>query len=58
MYLHIELWKAQSKWLALSQQERAEYLSKAGQSIQGILNEVGVEFISVLNDLVQRCINS
>lgn len=50
MYLYIELWKARPKWLALSLQERTDYLLKAGHSIQSILDEVGVDFFSVLND--------
>ena len=33
MYLYVELWKAKPEWLALSQQERGEYMANVGPAI-------------------------
>lgn len=50
MYLYVELWKVKPQWLALSQQERGEYMSKLGPAIEG-LAKAGVEIVGWgLND--------
>ena len=50
MYLYIELWKAKSEWLELSQKEREEYMSQLGPAIEG-LTKAGVEVVGWgLND--------
>ena len=37
MHLYIELFNAKESWRQLSEEERAEYLSKAGTTMQGVL---------------------
>jgi hypothetical protein len=54
MYLYIELWKAKQKWIELSQQERAEYMSKAGPYIKPIIETAGVEFFSLVNNIPDK----
>ena len=50
MYLYVELWKAKPEWLALSQQERGEYMSNVGPAIEE-LTKAGVEIVGWgLND--------
>ncbi len=46
MHLYIELFKAKESWLALSADERAAYLQKAGGTMQGVL-EAGAEVVGV-----------
>jgi hypothetical protein len=47
MQLFIELFKAKPKWLAMSDNERGEYIARAGASMQQILAEPGVELVGV-----------
>ncbi len=50
MYLFVEKWKARPEWLALSQQEREEYVSKVGHAIKDLL-KAGIEIMGfALND--------
>ena len=44
MYLYVELWKAKSEWLELSQEERQEYMSQLGPAIES-LAKAGVEIV-------------
>jgi len=45
MIYFIELWNAKPEWLALSQQERADYMAQIGPHIGGLL-EKGVEILT------------
>lgn len=45
MITFIELWKAKSAWLELSQQQRAEYMTALGPAIQQ-LTEQGTQIVS------------
>lgn len=50
MHLYVELWNARPEWLALSIDERENYISKVGPGIKK-LNEAGVELVGfALND--------
>lgn len=45
MYVYVELWKATPKWLALSRQEREDYMGKVGAGMQS-LSQMGIEVVA------------
>ena len=50
MYLYLELWNPTDAWLALSEDERNDYMEQVGPSI-GQLTDAGVELIGfAMND--------
>lgn len=50
MHLYTELWNARPEWLALSEDERKDYIAQVGPGIQK-LKEAGIELIGfALND--------
>lgn len=50
MHLYVELWKEKPEWLALSQQERQDYMANIGPAIED-LAKAGVEVVGWgLND--------
>lgn len=50
MYMFVEKWKARPEWLALSQPERKEYVSKVEHAIEDLL-KAGIEIVGfALND--------
>ncbi len=44
MYLYVELWRPKAAWLALPVEERREYLSAVGPSIEELLG-TGIELV-------------
>ena len=44
MQLYVELWNANSKWLALSEEDRQQYIDGVGPSMN-VLIDAGVEIV-------------
>jgi hypothetical protein len=47
MHIYIELFRAKSSWLALTPNQRAEYVRRIAPSLQEMLAEPGVELVGV-----------
>lgn len=51
MYLYVEQWNVTQKWMDLSKEERRDYMGKVSESMEGFLNEAGIENLGwALND--------
>ena len=45
MIYFIEIWNAKASWLALSQEERGQYMNKVGAAIQSLIDQ-GVKVLT------------